>query len=274
MKKFIFVLLTLLTFSIALFSGCTPQTGSPGSTASSEIKVGVNPVPGGEIMGFVRDKLAKPEGLIVKVIEFADYIQPNIALSEGQIDANLFQHVPYMEDFGKEHKIDLVAVTPVLVAPLGIYSSKLKSIAELPDRAIVALPNDATNLGRALNLLQAQNLIKLKSGTGVKATFSDVEQNPRNIRFKELEAAQIPRSLPDVALGIINSGYAMEAGLKPSKDALVLEPVKDNPYANVLATLRSKVDDPNIQKLAKLLHRSELRDFLNQKYEGSVIPVF
>lgn len=280
MKKPLYPLIMLLTVVVALVWSCAspqanaPSGSSPASTQAAVVKVGVNPVPGGEILGFVRDELAEPEGLKVEVVEFADYVQPNIALDEKQIDANFFQHIPYMEDFGKQHNIDLVAVTRVLIAPLGIYSSRLQSLDAVSNNATVAIPNDAVNLARALRLLEANQLLKLKPEAGVQATVQDIAENPKNLQVRELEAAQLPRSLADVDLAVINVNYALEADLDPAKDALALESPNDNPYVNVLAVLKGRESDPNIQKLGKLLTSAPVKQFIEEKYQGSLIPAF
>jgi D-methionine transport system substrate-binding protein len=239
-----------------------------------KLKIGVSPVPHGDILNFIKANLAEKAGFDLDIIEFTDYVQPNLALSDGTIDANFFQHVPYMEDFGKEHNLDLVAVTAVHIEPLGIYSKKIKALTELPDKAIVAIPNDATNGGRALNLLAAQGVITLKEGTGYAATVQDITDNPKNLDIKELEAAQLVRALDDVSIAVINGNYAIEAGLKPATDALALESGENNPYANVLTVLKGHENDEGIQRLAKLLTSPEVKKFIEDKYEGAVIPAF
>ncbi|MBV8887615.1 MAG: methionine ABC transporter substrate-binding protein, partial [Chroococcidiopsidaceae cyanobacterium CP_BM_RX_35] len=173
-------------------------------SAEAVLKVGASPVPHAEILRFVKNKLTTPAGLNLNIIEFSDYVQPNLALNDKQIDANYFQHVPYMEDFGKQHKIDMVAVVAVHVEPLGLYSKKVKSLSEVKSNATIAIPNDVTNLGRSLKLLQANQLLKLKRSAGVTEIKQDIEQNPKNLKFVELEAAQLPRSLDDVDLSVIN----------------------------------------------------------------------
>lgn len=238
------------------------------------LRVGVTPVPAGDILRFVQENLAPQAGLELEIIEFTDYVAPNLALRDGELDANFFQHVPYMEDFAKQHDIDLVAVVPVHINPIGAYSKKIKSIDELPDGAEIAIPNDATNGGRALLLLQSEGLITLKEGVGLTPTVRDIVDNPKNLTIRELEAAQIPRALDDVDLAVINGNYAMTAGFKPKDDAIIRESAIDNPYANVLAVLRGHENDPAVKVLAELLNRDEVRDFINEKYEGSVVAAF
>lgn len=276
-----FFLLSAGSFAAStLFASCastsqeTASNASPTAGQSATLKVGVNPVPHGEILKFVKDNLAASQGLNIEIVEFSDYVQPNLALKDKQLDANYFQHVPYMEDFGKERDIDMVAVVRVHIEPLGLYSKRVKSLSEVKEGALVAIPNDATNLGRSLKLLQDQKLITLKSGASVAATKQDITANSKNLKFAELEAAQLPRSLDDADLSIINGNYAIEVGLKPSQDALALEPAQNNPYANVLAVLRGQETNPNIQKLGQLLTAPEVKKFIEDKYQGSVIPAF
>jgi len=249
-------------------------TAAADGGAPIKLKVGVSPVPHGEILNFLKEKLAPAAGLDLEVIEFTDYVQPNLALQDGQLDANYFQHVPYLQDFSKEHKIDLVPVVKVHIEPLGIYSGKIKSLSEVPDKAVVAIPNDATNGGRALNLLAANGLLKLKEGAGTAATVNDIVDNPKHLDIKELEAAQLPRSLEDTTLSVINGNYALDSGLTPSKDALALESGENNPYANILAVLKGHEKDPGILKLAELLNSPEVKKFIEDKYQGSVLPAF
>jgi D-methionine transport system substrate-binding protein len=252
-------------------------TATTAATAAStdviKIKVGVSPTPHGEILKYIKDNLAAKEGLDITIVEFSDYVQPNLALNDGQLDANYFQHVPYLDDFNKEHKTNIVPVVAVHIEPLGIYSKKVKSLAEVPDKAVVAIPNDATNSGRALNLLAAIGLLKLKDGAGISATVKDIVDNPKKLDIKELEAAQLPRSLEDTTLSVINGNYALQAKLTPSKDALALEKGENNPYANILAVVKGHEKDPGIVKLAKLLTSDEVKKFIEDKYQGSVIAV-
>jgi D-methionine transport system substrate-binding protein len=275
------VLVVLLISLLAACSSAQPAasaTTAPASTTTQAklitLKVGVSPTPHGEILKFVKDNLAAKAGLDIQIVEFTDYVQPNLALGDGTLDANYFQHVPYMTDFGKQHNLDLVAVTKVHIEPLGIYSKKIKSLADLKDNAVVAIPNDATNGGRALSLLAANGLIKLKDGVGVNATIQDITDNPKKLDIKELEAAQLPRSLDDTAISVINGNYAIQAGFTPSKDALALESADNNPYANVLAVLKGHENDEGIQILARLLNSPEVKKFIQDKYQGSVIPAF
>lgn len=278
--------LSVLVLFALLLAACAPAAtpaapatdapAAPAAPADDPIKltIGVSPVPHGDILKYIQENLAAKAGLELTLVEFTDYVQPNLALADGTIDANFFQHVPYMEDFGREHKLDLVSVVAVHIEPLGIYSNKIKSLADLPDGAVVAIPNDATNGGRALNLLQANGLLKLKEGSGYTATVQDIVENPRNLDIKELEAAQLVRVLDDVSIAVINGNFAIEAGLKPASDALALESGENNPYANILTVIKGRETDPGILKLAELLTSPEVKKFIEDKYEGAVIPAF
>jgi D-methionine transport system substrate-binding protein len=273
-RRLFMVAFSVFATSVTLHgcAGSQPTASSETDAASESIRVGVSPVPHAEILEFVKDNLAADAGLSIEIVEFSDYVQPNLALNDGQIDANYFQHVPYMEDFGNERGIDMVAVVPVHIEPLGLYSRRIQSLGDVSDGATIAIPNDATNLGRALNLIADQGLITLRAGAGISATVQDIEDNPKNLNFVELEAAQLPRSLDDTDLAIINGNYAIQIGLTPSQDALALETADDNPYANVLSVLRGRESDPNVRTLAELLDSPEVEEFIEQQYNGSVIP--
>ena len=273
MKKINFLIIAVLTLALVL-SGCgSKSTGSSTSAnGKKKIVVGATPVPHAEILNFVKPILAK-QGIDLEVKEFTDYVTPNIALNDKEIDANFFQHVPYMNDFASKKGIKLVAVAKVHVEPLGAYSKKIKSKDEIKNGAIVAIPNDATNEGRALLLLQAQGLIKLKDTNGLTQTPKDVVENPKNLQFKELEAAQLPRVLQDVDFAIINTNFALDAKLNPTKDAIFIED-KNSPYANVLVTRPDNQNDPSIQALVKVLNSAEVKKFIEDKYKGAIVPAF
>ncbi|BCJ40544.1 lipoprotein [Actinoplanes ianthinogenes] len=241
---------------------------------SDTLKVGVSPVPHAEILQYVKDNLAAKEGLKLDIVTFNDYVQPNVALQEKQLDANYFQHIPYLDEEKASKGYKFTALKPVHIEPLGVYSKKVKSLAEVPSGGLVAIPNDPSNSGRALNLLAKNGLITLKDGAGVKATQKDIATNPKNLQFKTLEAAQLPRSLDDTALSVINGNYAIETGLKPSTDALALESGDDNPYANLVVVRTGDENDPRIVKLEKLLHSAEVKKFITDKYQGSVLAAF
>lgn len=235
--------------------------------------VAASPSPHADILKFVKDNLAAKEGLAFDVKEFTDYVLPNTATQQGQVDANFFQHVPYLDDFNKKNGTDIVPVVNVHLEPLGLYSKKAKALTDIKAGQTVAVPNDPTNEGRALQLLAANNLITLKEGVGTAAKLSDITDK-KGLEFKELEAATVPRALNDVDAAVINGNYAIEAKLVPAKDALVLEKAEGNPYANILAVKNGNQDDPRIQKLAKLLNSDEVKKFIEEKYQGSVIPAF
>lgn len=236
------------------------------------LKVGATPVPHAEILELIKPKLAQ-EGIVLQIIEFNDYVQPNLALAAGELDANYFQHIPYLEDFCREHKLDLTYIAKVHIEPMGVYSKKIKSLKELKKGAVVAIPNDATNGGRALNLLAKAGLIALKPGVGITATIFDITRNDLKLKIKELEAAQLPRALPDVDIAVINGNYALPAGLNPVRDALFLEQA-DSPYANVLAVRRQDAQNSALLKLAKALQSPEVKKFIEQKYKGAIVPTF
>jgi len=259
-------------FVVLALAACSKEQKSGSDNAP--LKVGASPVPHADILRFVQDNLAAKEGLKLEIVEFTDYVQPNIALNDHQIDANFFQHVPYMVDFGKQRGIAMSAVAKVHIEPLGIYSKKVKALGDAPKGSIIAIPNDATNAGRALRLLANNGLLTLKDGAGVSATVQDITTNPKEFQIKELEAAQLPRSLDDVSLAVINGNYAIQVGLKPAHDALALEKGENNPYANVLSVLKGNEGDVRVQKLAKLLTSPEVKEFINKKYDGAVIAAF
>ncbi|GAA2902003.1 MetQ/NlpA family ABC transporter substrate-binding protein [Streptosporangium fragile] len=265
----------ILAGTLAACGGSSTDTAQPGSAtpqADAPLKVGVNPVPHGEVLKYVKDNLAAKAGLNLEIVEFTDYVQPNTQLDEGNLDANYFQHVPYLEEFSKGKGITLSWVAPVHIEPLGLYSKKIKSVGELAKGAQVALPNDVSNLGRALKLLADNGVITLKEGVGVKATERDVASNPKELQFKPLEAAQLPRSLEDVDAAIVNGNYALESGLQPATDSLLLEKGENNPYANGLVTVPAKVADPRVKKLAEILQGAEVKKFIEDKYKGAVLP--
>lgn len=262
-----------LTFAL---SACGSDKGS--SSASSDysgpLVVAASPTPHAEILDYVKDHLAKKAGLDLEVKEFTDYVTPNTATEDGSVGANYFQNQPYLDDFNKKNGTHIVPVVTVHLEPLGLYSHKVKSADALKSGATIAVPNDSVNEARALKLLAANGLITLKSGVGNEATPADITKNPKNLKFKELEAAQTPRSLDDVDAAVINGNYAISTGLKPAKDAIVLESATNNPYGNFLAVKKGNEKDPRVKKLAKLLTSPEVKKFIEDKYAGSVIPSF
>ncbi|WP_339470032.1 MetQ/NlpA family ABC transporter substrate-binding protein [Pseudomonas capeferrum] len=242
------------------------------SAHADTLTVAATPVPHAEILEFVKPQLAK-EGVDLKVKVFTDYIQPNVQVAEKRLDANFFQHQPYLDEFNKAKGTALVSVAGVHIEPLGVYSSKYKKLAELPSGATVVIPNDATNGGRALLLLAKAGVITLKDNSNILSTVNDVAENPKNIKFRELEAATIPRVLTQVDAALINTNYALEAKLNPAKDALAIEG-SDSPYVNILVARPDNKDSDDMKKLAAALHSPEVKQFINEKYKGAVVPAF
>lgn len=284
MKKVLTIILSVLVIA-SLLAGCGASgtanksvDNSASSTNKAEekktvtLKVGATPDPHAKILNLIKPAL-KEKGIELEVVEFNDYNTPNIALNDKQLDANFFQHVPYMEDFASKNNMKLVSVAKVHVEPMGAYSKRIKSKDEIKDGATVAVPNDPTNEGRALLLLQKQGLIKLKDATALTQTPRDIVENPKNLKFSELEAAQLPRVLEDVDFAIINTNFALKGNLDPLKDTLFIED-KDSPYANVLTARPDNQNDPAIQELSKALNSDEVKKFLEDTYKGAIVPAF
>ncbi|MBD9398946.1 MULTISPECIES: MetQ/NlpA family ABC transporter substrate-binding protein [unclassified Pseudomonas] len=258
MKK----LLTALAVVAAFSSAAQAET----------LRVAASAVPHAEILNFVKPALAK-EGVELDVKVFTDYVQPNVQVAEKRLDANFFQHQPYLDEFNKSRGTSLVSVGGVHVEPFGAYSSKIKDLKDLPQGANVVIPNDATNGGRALLLLQKAGVITLKDPTNILSTPKDIAENPKGIKVRELEAATLPRVLTQVDLALINTNYALEAKLNPTEDALAIEG-SDSPYVNILVTREDNKDSPAVQKLVKALHSDEVKAFILEKYKGAVVPAF
>jgi len=220
----------------------------------------------------IKDDLEK-EGIKLEVIEFTDYVKPNTALADKEIDANFFQHLPYMNEFKEKQNINIVSIGAVHIEPMGLYSKKYKSIDEIPNGSTIAIPNDPTNGGRALLLLQENGIIKLKDPDNILSTENDIAENPKNLKFEALEAAQLPRVLGDVDGAVINGNYALEANLVPTKNALILED-KSSPYANIVAVRGGEENQEKFQKLIKALQSEKVKKFIEEKYNGGVIPAF
>ena len=273
MKKTVWALAGLLALG-ALVAGCSGEKKEAAQSSDKKVvlKVGATPVPHAEILNEIKPLLAK-DGIDLQIIEFTDYVKPNLSLNDKEIDANFFQHEPYLKKFAADRKLDLVNLVAVHIEPMGVYSEKLKDIKSVPDGAKVAIPNDPTNGGRALNILAKAGLIKLKDGVGISATVGDIVENPKNLKITEAEAAMLPRTLDDVDLAVINSNFAMEAKLNPTKDALFIEP-KDSPYANIVAVRKGDENRKEIQALKKALTSPEVKKFIEEKYKGAVIPAF
>lgn len=255
------------------------ETEAEASTEASadlkEIKVGASPAPHAEILEAAAPALEEL-GYKLTVVEYTDYVQPNLALDGGDLDANYFQHFPYLEQFNEENGTKLVSAGAIHYEPFGIYAGKTASLEELADGAKVAVPNDATNEARALLLLEAQGLIKLADGAGLNATKTDIVENPKNLEILEIEAAQVPRSLQDVEIAVVNGNYAIEAGLKVS-DALAVEASDSEAavtYGNIVAVQEGRENDEAIQALLEALTSEDVKTFIESTYEGAVVPLF
>lgn len=272
-KLFAFAATAVLGAAL-LISGCGSSTNNESSSSSKPevLKVAANPVPHAEILEQVKPILAK-EGVDLQIIEFTDYIQPNMALSSHEVDANFFANVPYQNNYNKDHGTNFVSFAPVHIEPLAIYSQKIKDLKDLPNGAKVAIPSDPTNSARALLLLQSAGLVTLKDPNGLTNTPFNITSNPKNIQITELEAAQIPRSIQDLDAAVINANYALPAGLNPTKDGLFVEKA-DSPYANLLSVNPGDENKPAIQKLAKALQSPEIKKFIEEHYNGAIIPAF
>lgn len=267
--------------SVGILAGCGAKKDAPAApsatpgTTFTTIKVGAVPVPHAEILKHIQPA-AEKEGLKIEIVEFTDYVQPNLALADKQIDANYFQHVPYLETFSADRKLSLASVGPVHLEPLGLYSTKVKSLGEIKEGAQIAIPDDPSNTGRALALLAQQGLIKLKEGVGVKGTPADIVENPKKLNITLMNAEVLPRTLADTTASIINGNYYLEAQKSLNLNAAVLarESAKDNPYANIVAVRTGDESRPEIQKLIKLLQSDDVKKFIESTYNGAVIPAF
>ena len=293
MKKLVSLLLSGV-LAVGLLAGCGGNTGSSGTadtpTANTEspaastetgslegttLKVGATPAPHAEILEVVKDILAE-QGITLDIVEFNDYIQPNLAVEDGSLDANYFQHITYMNEFNVSDGTHLVSAAEVHYEPFGLYAGKTATLDELADGAQIAVPNDTTNEARALLLLEQEGLITLREGAGITATKADIEENPKNLEIVELEASQLPVRLADVDMAVINGNYALDAGLSVS-DALAVESADGEAaqaYVNVLAVKEGRETDPAIQALAAALCSDEVKTYIEENYSGAVVAVF
>ncbi|HEY8463319.1 MAG TPA: MetQ/NlpA family ABC transporter substrate-binding protein [Bacillota bacterium] len=262
----------LANILLLVLTGILFSSGVSLTNAATTLKVGASPTPHAQILELIKPQLAK-EGINLQIIEFQDYVQPNLALAEGELDANYFQHIPYLNQFSKDHKLDLTYIAKVHIEPIGVYSTKIKSLKDLKAKSVVAIPSDPTNGGRALLLLQQAKLIELRKDSGLTATELDVVKNPKGLQFKALEAAQIPRVLADVDLAVINTNYAIAANLVPTKDALFIED-SNSPYVNILAVRTKDKNNPALLKLAKALTSKPVKEYINKTFKGSIVPAF
>ena len=242
------------------------------NSLAGELKVGATPVPHAELLNLVKDDL-KAQGVDLKVIEFTDYVTPNLSLADGEIDANYFQHYPYLEKFASERNLKLVSAAKIHVEPLGVFSKKYTKLEDIPEKATIAIPNDPSNGGRARILLHNKGLIKLADPNNLYATEFDIVENPKKLKFKPIEAPQLPRVLPDVAAAVINGNYALEAGFSPVKDALTLEG-EESPYANILAVREGDENKEDIVKLIKALQSEKVKQYILANYNGGVVATF
>ena len=249
-------------------------SASANTTGSKVIKVGASPAPHAEILAQAKTILAK-EGYDLQIVEFTDYVQPNVALTDGDIDANYFQHKPYLDDYNKQNGTDLVSMAAIHYEPLGLYAGKTKSIADLKDGAQIAVPNDTTNEARALLLLQTNGLITLKADAGFTATVNDIEKNDKNLKIVEVEAAQIPRSLQDVDMAVINGNYAISAGLDVSSAIAKEEKDSDaaKTYANIIAVRKGDETREDLKALVAALQSAEVTKYITDTYKGAVVPM-
>lgn len=245
---------------------------APALAQDKPLKIGVTAGPHAQIFEVVK-KVAEKDGLKLQIVEFNDYVQPNAALAAGDLDANSYQHQPYLDAANKDRGYKLVTIAQTVTFPLGIYSKKVKSLNDLKEGARVAIPNDPTNGGRALLLLQDKGLIKLKADAGLKATPLDITSNAKKLKIVELDAAQLPRSLDEVDAAAVNTNYAIPAGLQPNKDAIALEAAK-SPYANVLVVRAQDKDKPQFAKLVKAYQSAEVKQFIDTQFKGSVITAW
>ena len=264
MKKLLVALLALVSLAVVA-AGCGggDKKADNGADKKVTLTVGATAVPHAEILNQIKGTLAK-EGVDLQIIEFSDYVKPNLALNDKELDANFFQHEPYLDTFVSERKMNLVSAGKVHIEPMGIYSKKIKSLNDIPEGAKIAIPNDPSNGGRALALLQS---------VGVKATVGDIVGNDKKLKIVEIEAALLPRSMDDTDLSVINSNFAMEAKLNPVKDSLFTEP-KESPYANIVAVRKGDENRPEIQKLMNALRSPEVKKFIEDKYKGAVVAAF
>ena len=268
MKKILAIALVALLTIVSVFAQATSETQS----STTKIVVGATPEPHAALLSLVVDDLAA-QGITLEVKEFTDYVTPNDAVEYGEIDANYFQHIPYLESFNTEHGYHLVNAGGIHVEPIALYSSKYSSLSDIPNGAVIAIPNDPTNEGRALLLLQSAGLIKLKENAGLEAIPLDIVENPKNLKFSEIEAATLPRILSDVDAAVINGNYAIPAGLVATRDGLFVEGA-DSPYVNVIAVKAGNENNPAVKALLEALKSDEVKAYVAEHYKnGEVVLV-
>ena len=271
-----------LALAAVALVGCSGQSQSESSDSSSDssdktITVAAVPTPHAEILNNAVKPILEADGYTLEVKEFTDYVQPNTVTEAGEVDANYFQHKPYLDDFNEKQGTHLVSIEGVHFEPMAVFSKKISSLDELADGSTIAVPNDATNEARALLLLADNGLITLKDGVGIAATPNDIVENPKNLQFKELEAAVVPTVIDDVDAAVINGNYAIEAGFNVKDDALAVESADSEAattYANLLVVKEGNENTDKTKELAKALNSDEVRDYINNTFEGAVVPVF
>ncbi|MEH6994035.1 MetQ/NlpA family ABC transporter substrate-binding protein [Neobacillus drentensis] len=268
MKK---LLLSIIIITLAIISAACAEKTSEGKE-STTVKLGISGTDT-RIWDFVAKK-AEKEGINIEIVSFSDYVAPNTALAEGELDVNAFQTVAYFDVFIKEHKLDLVPIATTVLAPMGIYSEKYKDVKDIPDGAKIALPNDASNQGRALLLLQEAGLIKLPEDFDANGDLTQIKDNPKNIEFVAVVPAQTPRALPDVAASLINNGIASDAGLSPLEDAIFHESETATPYLNIIAVQAKDKDNKTYKRVAELYQSEDTAKFIEKEYKGNLIPTF
>jgi len=274
-KKYLALALALvLCLSLAACGGQKDPAPAENETPAETVTLNVaaSPTPHAEILEQCVPILAE-QGIDLQIHEYGDYVIPNTAVEDGDEDANYFQHIPYLENFNAENGTHLVSVAGVHIEPMAIYAGKTASLDALADGASVAVPNDVTNEARALLLLESQGLIKLKEGAGLEATPNDIAENPKNLVFTELEAAMVPTVLTEVDVAVINSNFALQAGLNPVADSLAIES-SDSPYVNILVVKEGNEENAAVKALVEALHSDTVRSFITEKYDGAVVPAF
>lgn len=262
------------TLALVAFSGCDSKVDSntnAQNNANAKIIVGATPEPHAIILEQIKPLLQK-DGITLEIKEFTDYVTPNKSLDDGSLDANFFQHKPYLDAFNKEHKTNLISVAGIHLEPMGVYSTKIQNLEMLKEGDLIALPNDPSNGARALKILEANGIIKLKEGVEL-VSVQDIIANPKKIRFKEMDAPQLARTLNDVQASVINTNFALLADLNPLNDAIALES-KESPYTNILVVKSGNENNPNIQKLIKALQSQEVKQFIIDTYKGAILPSF
>ncbi|WP_347489238.1 MetQ/NlpA family ABC transporter substrate-binding protein [Desulfoscipio sp. XC116] len=275
MKRLV-TLLCCLAMAVVVLTGCggnnDNEPAKNTAADSGKLVVGATAKPHAEILEVAKPLLQK-EGVDMEIKVFTDYVLLNPALKDKQIDANFFQHIPYLDDYNAKNNDNLAWTVKVHSEPMGVYSSRIDNLDKLADEAKIGIPNDATNGGRALNVLEQAGLIKLKEGAGVSATDADIVDNPKKLKIQMMDAAMLPRALADLDLCVINSNYALEADLNPVQDSIFMEP-KDSPFANIIVVRDEDKDKENIKKLGRALQSPEVKKFIEDNYKGSVIPAF